>query len=154
MSRKRQISILILVLIAVGIICAVIYGVYKYRAPSLQTNDSEVLLLKPEVTNLTEEQYKEKAIAAAEESYAITMSANCAVDPLVIKVKTGAVLRLTNNDSVEHVMAFEDENFFAVSPGQTREIDTTTLQKNEGVYRYRCGEQTEGKNVGVLYISP
>ena len=97
--------------------------------------------------------YQTKIAEVAVEAEAITLGTNCDVHPLVIKVKTG-VIKVRNTDSIEHVIAFEDENFFAVSAGGEREISTATLNKGPGIFRYRCGEQREGKNVGVLYIAP
>lgn len=111
------------------------------------------LLVSPEQLNLTPEAYAAEVTKLAVESDTITMSADCNMDPLIIKMKEDSVLKIDNRDSVEHVLAFEDQNFFAVSSGRTRDINITEVfQKGEGIYRYRCGDRSQEIAVGIMYV--
>ena len=111
------------------------------------------LLVSPEQLNLTPEAYAAEVAQLAVESDTITMSADCSMDPLIIKMKEDSVLKIDNRDSVEHVLAFEDQNFFAVSSGRTRDINITEVfQKGEGIYRYRCGDRSQEIAVGIMYV--
>ena len=111
------------------------------------------LLVSPTELNVPEEQYNERVNQLSEEGDTITMGTNCAMDPLILKLKTGSELKLQNNDSVEHFIVFEDSNFFSVSANDTRSINITeTFGKSDGIYRYRCGEREDSSNVGIMYI--
>lgn len=111
------------------------------------------LLVSPEQLGLTPEAYAEEVARLAAESDTITVGAECSMDPLIIKMKEASVLKIDNKDSVEHVLAFEDQNFFAVSSGRTREINITQVfKKGEGIYRYRCGDRSPEIAVGIMYV--
>lgn len=111
------------------------------------------LLIAPEKAGMTKEDYAAEVAALAIEVDTITVMAGCTMDPMIIKMKEGSVLKLNNQDVSEHTLAFEDQNFFGIAPGLTREINITQVfGKNEGIYRYRCGDLSQDQNVGIMYI--
>lgn len=107
----------------------------------------------PATLGLTAEEYATKVEQLAVESDMIVISTECAMDPLIIKMKEGSILKIDNKDSTEHMLAFEDQNFFAVSSGFVREINITEVfGKGEGIYRYRCGNRSLEEAVGIMYV--
>lgn len=107
----------------------------------------------PAILGLTPEEYAAEVERLAVESDTVTVGPECVMDPLIIKMKEGSVLKIDNKDSVEHVLAFEDQNFFGVSSGFVREINITEVfGKGEGIYRYRCGDRSLEEAVGIMYV--
>ncbi len=97
-----------------------------------------------------EEQVKELAVP----SETLTVGEGCVMSPLIIRLPENSVLKIDNKDSKVHTIAFEDQNFFNVSAGKVREINITEVfGKREGIYRYRCNDQSLEENVGVMYIA-
>lgn len=111
------------------------------------------LLTPPQELGITEEEYLAQVASLSEVTNTITMGEGCLMNPLIVQIKEDSVLKVKNEASIDHVIAFEDQNFFAVSAGDTREINATQVfGKGEGIYRYRCGDQSQEVNVGIMYI--
>lgn len=111
------------------------------------------LLATPEALSMTPDTYASEVARLSVETDTIFMGTECSIDPLIIKMKEGSILKIDNKDSVEHVLAFEDQNFFAVAGGQVREINITEVfGKGEGIYRYRCGDISQEVTVGIMYV--
>lgn len=84
----------------------------------------------------------------------LTIGEKCKMDPLVIKFKGDSILTIENKDLIMHTIAFENQNFFTVSPGEKREININeTFKMNEGVLHYKCPDISQDNNVGVMYIT-
>lgn len=92
------------------------------------------------------------------EKYAIdtqvlTIGENCQIDPLIIRFKGDSVLVIENKDSKMHTIAFENQNFFTVSPNDKREINVNEVFNiKEGKLSYRCKEISEDINLGIMYV--
>lgn len=111
------------------------------------------LLSTPLKLGMTDEVYAAEVARLAVEADTISIGAECSMDPLIIKMKEGSILKIDNKDSAEHMLAFEDQNFFAVSAGFVREINITEVfGKGEGIYRYRCGDRSLEETVGIMYV--
>ena len=111
----------------------------------------EQLLVAPESAGMSAEQYAAEVERYATEADTITLAAGCAMEPLILKMNEKKTLKLDNRDTSEHMIVFEDQNFFTVAPNTVREINITeAFGKGQGIYRYRCGEQE--KAVGILYV--
>ena len=151
-QKNLAVGILVLSLIA-GIVGAVL--LFQNFQTQKTREAQRKLLVPPEKAGLTKEMYEQQVSQLSEKGTVITMGPECDMSPLILRLTTGDSLQVHNTDGVEHVIAFEDENFFAVSAGDTRNINITTVfGKKEGIYRYRCGESTHNENVGILYITP
>lgn len=111
----------------------------------------ERLLVAPEATGLSSEDYAAQVERYAIEADTIALTSGCTMDPLIIKMNEKNTLKLDNRDNSEHMIVFEDQNFFTVAPNTVREINITeAFGKGQGIYRYRCGDQE--KTVGILYV--
>jgi plastocyanin len=119
-----------------------------------QLEAQKKLLIAPDTTNTEAVATYTTAVAAnSVESDTIVVNTACVMSPLIIKMKEGAQLTIENRDTTEHVLAFEDQNFFAVSGGQVRTINITDVfGKGAGIYRYRCGDISKEQNVGIMYV--
>jgi plastocyanin len=117
--------------------------------------DPHTLLTAPDETNKEAfAAYFAQVAELAVESDTITISGACAMDPLIINMKDNSTLKITNTDAKDHTIAFEDQNFFNVSAGQTREINiAATFGKTAGTYRYRCNDISLEANVGIMYVT-
>lgn len=153
MSNNKKICIAA----AVIVLCllAVLYYKFYWKGDKLFGPDEQekiTLLTQPSVE--AEGEYKNLIEKYAQETQALTIGQNCQMDPLVIKFKGDSTLVIANNDSKEHVISFENQNFFGVSAGDKRKINIKqTFGLTEGVWRYRCGDLSSEQNVGVMYLS-
>lgn len=148
--------------ILVAVVAVALIGIILYRSPvtpffdiatEAEISDAEkAIVLTPPGAEDTAA-YTETVLRLAQESDTLTIGANCAMEPLVLRLREGAVLNIVNNDTSEHTIAFEDQNFFNVSAGGRRAINITEMfQRGEGVYRYRCNDISLDQNVGVMSI--
>lgn len=162
-SKKKTFMVAVVVVV---LLIIVVLGYLKYvkQASSVTGSDEEEketelrqaqqkLLIAPGESGINPGEYADEVAHLAVESNTITVTADCSMDPLIIKMREGSVLKLNNQDVSEHVFVFEDENFFAVPAGQVREINITQVfGKGEGIYRYRCGDHSRAENVGIMYL--
>lgn len=115
--------------------------------------DRQAVLTPPGDTPNAQQEYSAMIDSVAKESSTLTLGTSCVMDPLVLKFHAGATLTIVNNDTVEHTVAFEDQNFFNVSPSGSRTLNISqTFTKGPGIYRYRCNDLSLSENVGVLSI--
>jgi plastocyanin len=115
--------------------------------------DQHTVLIPPAPTPEGALQYQAVVEKLAVESGTLEVGPACAMSPLVLKLREGNTLAVHNGDTVDHTIAFEDQNFFAVSAQQTRTIDLkTVLSRVAGTYRYRCSDIASSTNVGVVYV--
>lgn len=150
-------------LFGIALFCFGLYLIYMPREESLtvpesmneereDTFDTRTLLVPPEGEKTAD--YEAQVAMHATVSDTITISDGCAMDPLIIELKANSTLKIENKDTTEHTIAFEDQNFFNVSPGQTRELNVSeTFNKGAGIYRYRCNDLSLEKSVGVMYLT-
>jgi uncharacterized membrane protein YvbJ len=163
LSKNQTIGIIIVIFILSLMI------VFWVCNPQLAREVKEVKEVKEEIINPSEQEkttlLSEPAVQAGDdyqtlvEKYArdtqnLTIGPNCQMDPLVIKFNGNATLVITNSDSLEHTISFENQNFLNVSPNGKREINIQeTFGIGEGIWRYRCGDLNAEQNVGVMYLS-
>ncbi len=164
-SRSKKKTLMVAVVVVVLLIIFVL-GYLKYvklASSVIESNEDEKetelrqaqqkLLIAPGESGMNPAEYAAEVAHLAVESNTITVMADCSMNPLIIKMGEGSVLKLNNQDVSEHVFVFEDENFFAVPAGQVREINITQVfGKGEGIYRYRCGDRAQAENVGIMYL--
>jgi plastocyanin len=137
----------VLVVLTAGLLVAYIPG----ARPTLNGDMREIVLTPP--TSETEKEYRAAVAQAAVESNKLVIGLNCAMSPLVLKLRRGATLTVINDDSINHTIAFENQNFFSVSAWKSRDIAITEIfPLDVGIYRYRCSDQATTTNVGVMYI--
>ncbi len=158
MEHKKEIMIGFSVILLVGVVAYFYFNIVK-MAPAerddITTAERQAVLTAPSPTANSDELgvYEAQVARLAKESGTLTVGANCAMDPLVLKFRAGAKLNIINTDISEHTVAFEDQNFFNVAPGMTRILDITqTFTKGPGIYRYSCNDLSLATNVGVMYI--
>lgn len=109
------------------------------------------LLDAPDKVGLSYEEYEGEVQRLAIKADTIVLNSACNMEPLIIEISKNGMLTIDNRDSAEHMLVFEDENFFTVTAGSKREINITeAFGKGEGIYRYRCGDQQ--KTVGIMYV--
>lgn len=146
MEQNEYISHRMLILIAV-----VFIGIGGYFVFGGEFNNSRDVLQTP--TEGTEAVYKERIKELAKATNILTVGKQCSMDPLVIELTLGEDLTIQNTDTVLHTVAFEDGNFFSVSPGKDRTINIEqTFGKSAGIYRYGCNDISFEENVGVMYV--
>jgi plastocyanin len=117
------------------------------------TEETPIVLTPPQATPEAAVQYQAAVEKLAVESETLEVGTACTMSPLVLKLKEGNTLAVHNGDTVDHTIAFEDQNFFSVSAQQTRSIDLkTVLSRIAGTYRYRCSDIASSTNVGVVYV--
>jgi plastocyanin len=154
--NNTQSSRAFLILAVLGIFLSVGVIVYSGFSPERVGDESQQALLIPPPADASPEvlaAYEAKVKLFAKESSTLRVGVECAIDPLALKFKAGRELNITNNDTKEHTVAFEDQNFFNVSPGATRVINITkTFTKGAGIYRYRCSDLSLTANVGLMYV--
>lgn len=152
---KAVVTVTILILIVIGVISTKTGNFPVSIASQAITPIEQSVLLAPPKTPTEEGSYDTLVQKYAQEAQVLDVGAECAVSPLVLKLKSDALLTIRNNDTVSHMIAFEDQNAFSVSVGQTRTLSLQEMfQKGAGTYRYRCGDKMGTGNVGVLYIVP
>lgn len=142
----------------IAILILIVVAFFYFGAPQdIRERVSRKELLTPPPKTATAQEhaaYKTLVQAAAVASPTLTIGAFCAMEPLVIKVKEGDTFTIQNHDSVPHVIAFEDNAFFSVSPLQARVIDLTGFfKKGAGMYRYRCSDNPNTQTVGIMYVT-
>ena len=139
------------ILIGVVSIIVLVLGYILFNNQS----SNRAVLTAPAADATSEEQaeYVVSVKRLAEAAAVLEIGEGCTMTPLVLKLAEGETLTIQNNDATAHTIAFEDQNFFSVSPGRSREIDLMAIfGKGEGIYRYRCSDVDRENNVGVLYI--
>ncbi len=144
--------------LAVAIGCLILLAVFFFMRPSgpqAGVSDAErKRALTPPVPEQAAD-YESFVRNLAEESATLAIGPNCAMEPLVLKMKEGAVLTITNTDTVPHRVEFENGGVFYIAPQFPLSLDmTTTFGKNAGVHRYRCDDISTTENVGAVYIVP
>jgi len=118
---------------------------------TINAADAQTLLIPPTTDAAV---YEQKVQQYAVQSDTITVSEHCVMNPLVVKLPQNSVLKIDNRDTTTHTVAFEDQNFFNVEAGQTRELNITeTFGKGAGIYRYKCNDISLEDNVGVMYVT-
>ncbi len=122
--------------------------------PTIKSPESALLTPPDRSNQAAVSAYEKQVKALAVQSETLTVGEGCAMSPLIIRLPENSVLKIDNKDSKVHTIAFEDQNFFNVSAGKVRELNITEVfGKGEGIYRYRCNDQSLSKNVGVMYIA-
>ena len=118
-------------------------------------SDARSLLQAPDVSDPSAVlQYETQVADASIETDTVIVDANCAMTPLILKMREGSILKIDNRDTADHTISFEDQNFFNVSADQVREINITdTFGKGSGMYRYKCSDISFDQNVGILYVT-
>lgn len=142
-NNKVWLAVGVLVLVAAVLFAVLLLSSLKQKildGPPQNASPTEVVKYNTLV--------KDKAISTNE----LTIGINCKMNPLVLEITTTDVLTIRNDDSIQHVISFEDQNFFTVSANDSRELTLERIGKKPGIYRYRCGDMNEEENVGVLYI--
>jgi len=123
---------------------------------SISENERRNLLETP-LSDIKEEEksdYDNLLNKVAVSTTELKIGKNCDMDPLVMKFKNGDKLSIINNDNIDHIVAFENQNFFSVSSGDTREIDINEVfGLKDGIFRYRCSDVSSEANVGIFYIT-
>jgi hypothetical protein len=143
---------------ALGIVLWLHCSVFEnsvHESNQQQQLDPHTLLTAPDETNKEAfAAYSAQVAELAVESDTITISGACTMDPLIINMKNNSTLKIINTDTTDHTIAFEDQNFFNVSAGQTREINIASIfGKTAGTYRYRCNDISLEANVGIMYVT-
>lgn len=124
------------------------------RKEPLVPSEQEQAVILNQPSAGTEAEYSKLIEKYASSTQTLNIGQNCQMNPLVIKFKGDSTLVIANNDSVKHVISFENRNFFSVSPGDKREINIQkTYGFDPGAWRYRCGDLASDRNVGVMYLS-
>lgn len=158
-KKHTQLAVIIFLVFVIFITIVLLVQSREETAHSIAVPNSyyttpEELLIPPN----TQDSAAVAAYSEAVEEFAvpadtIVVTEKCTMSPLVIKLPENSTLRIENQDSVPHTIAFEDQNFFTVSAGKTREINVLEVfKKPAGVYRYRCNDLSTSANVGVMYI--
>lgn len=113
-------------------------------------DDLTELFTTPDASATLEEQqrYYQEVERLAEESVQITISAECRVDPAILKVKEGDLFSFRNNDAQEHSIDFVDGTH-VIPRGGEREV-VADFADGSGVYRYGC----DGSNAGLILVLP
>ena len=146
MNTKSIVIVLVLFILIIAVLVFL---------PPLTTREWAVLVGPGQSASPEEKaNYAERVKNEAKRADVLTIGVKCEMNPLVLKLKEGEMLKLKNTDIVVHTVAFEDQSFFTVSPGRDRSIDLAAVfGKGEGIYRYRCNDVSFDDNVGVLYIT-
>jgi hypothetical protein len=98
-------------------------------------------------------EYEKLIREIAFESQVLEIGSNCEMKPLVIKFRENDVLKITNSDSVQHTIAFENKNFFAIRSQATIEINLKNkFNLEKGILHYRCTDISSSESVGVMYM--
>lgn len=140
----------------IAIIAVLIIGAFLFT--QFGDGRSEVekqVLTAPDVTDtVAVQEYEETIAEVAVKTSTLEVGTRCEMTPLVIEISEGVPLTIKNNDSVSHTITFEDQSFFSVSGGRSREINIMEIfGKGEGTYRYRCNDVSSDENVGVMYVT-
>lgn len=159
---ETKIKILVVVLILAS---SVLIASYLYTNKSQPEKESNVSVEQQKDLPTPNEQEKKSILEKGQfadeliEKYAVdtqtlVIGKDCQMDPLVIRFKGDSVLTIENKDSQMHTIAFENQNFFTVSPNDKREINVNkTFNITEGKLTYKCTDLSQEENVGVMYIT-
>lgn len=125
--------------------------VLSENAPTAEITEAERELLL--TGDIEDHVYINTVSKVATNVETLEIGEGCVMSPLVLRLSLNTPLTIENKDTQNHVIAFEDENFFSVTAGRSRVIDLHRFGKEEGVYKYRCGDVSREEAVGVLYIT-
>lgn len=160
--KGLKVLLMILTALAVAVVLSVVIKEgreYISMEPASVINpepviDPHQLLTAPDDNSQSQETYVQAIESVAVATDTITLTEGCTMSPLIVRLPENSVLNIHNTDTTEHTIAFEDQNFFNVSPGQMRAINLTeTFGKKIGIYRYKCNDISLERNVGIMYVS-
>ena len=154
-TKIKMITILVLVLLTLMLIFGFIYIKNKKKDATSQLKEEKTIIAEQEKSDILKnnESFNELIEKYAVDTQSLTIGQNCQMDPLVIRFKGDSNLVIENKDSQMHTIAFENQNFFTVSPNDKREININkTFNLTEGKLFYKCTDLSQENNVGVMYI--
>jgi len=133
------------------VVIVVLVAYFIFSGGALTEEEKNIVLTPPQTGE--EEAYNNLVKKHAVSSPVLTIGPNCEMDPLIIEITTEQELTIKNTDSIIHIVSFEDQNAFSVSPGRERTINIKqTFSRNADAYRYRCNNISMEENVGVMYV--
>ena len=122
----------------------------NFNFPALTQSEREAL--NPPAADAPSSAFKEhftlvQSIAVDEGVLAI--GANCTVYPVVLKTKLGKDLMLTNHDSEQHTITFNEGHTYPVPAGQSISIPVQFGQ-GAGLYGYGCDRGTSATGMVLV----
>jgi len=83
----------------------------------------------------------ELAQSIAEEAKVLEMGTDCVMNPVVLQVQQGEILRVDNTDTIQHELVVSPEYIYLVPAGQSKQL-TVDFGKGPGLYGYSCDQHT------------
>lgn len=123
-------------------------------APSQREDlsDEEKQALNPPGAEATDDQktkYADLIQRLAQEAKVLVVN-NCEPLPVVISVRKGGTIKVTNENTVEHSIVVDPEHIYTVPAKGELSIDTDDFGKGPGIYAYGC--DLSNTAVGVFLV--
>lgn len=130
----------------------------KSLTPIPSFNADEALILKPPPLAGSKAEdigrYYATIDKIAKNSDTMELGSQCYANPLVVSIKYGSKLKVTNNDIYDHALNFDGSIIYTIPSKETQTI-TVNFSRKAGIYVYSCDiNSPSGKIVGVLKVMP
>lgn len=150
-SKSKNISWIGLVAIALVLI-VVIYNQQQRQQVTIPSpspipetipetlTDEEKFILNPRAAESSRSALKKHAQMVAElakQSQELELQKDCRPNPLVIQVKQGSEIKISNNDSVPRRIIIDSKHFYDIPKGGSKEI-LAQFKYGTGDYGYVC----------------
>ena len=103
---------------------------------SLSSDEKAVLKVPSNGTDEERQGHFNLAVSLAKDTSSVDI-AGCVGDPVVARVSSSNQLFVTNSDSLEHTIIFDQDNSFIVPAGGQVSIESV-FSKGAGLYGYGC----------------
>lgn len=115
------------------------------------------LVLQPPPTGAEKEaigRYYEAVERLAKNTDAIEIGRTCSANPIVVRVKQGTKLVVTNKDTNDHALNFDGPTSHSIRANSTETI-TVDFSHGPGLYAYTCDVTSpSARIVGVVVVMP